>query len=211
MPYDTWWNLDQRKRDAILATAIAEFAAHNYAQASLSAIVKSLGIAKGSMYQYFADKEDLYLYVVKWASDRMMQHLERQIPLSVLAQADVFTILRHYFVASLSLVQVLPSESALIQRAFLDSGPQRVHVQQIGADAQQRFVEELIMNGIANRSLQSTIAPEVYIFVLQTVIANVGTYLHHRASAPLQEAEALDFFDQLIRVLEHGMRYQLRI
>jgi AcrR family transcriptional regulator len=211
MPHDTWWNLDQHKRDAILATALTEFAAHNYAQASLSAIVKSLGIAKGSMYQYFADKEDLYLYVVKWASDRMMQHLEQQIPLSVLAQADVFTILRHYFVASLSLVQILPRESALIQRAFLDSGPQRVQVQQIGADTQHRFVEELVMSGIANRSLRSTIAPEVYVFVLQTVIANVGTYLYQRSSNGIVEADAVQFFDQLISVLDHGMRYQLRI
>lgn len=207
MPTATWWNLDTQKRDVIVETALAEFARHNYAQASLSAIVKELGIAKGSMYQYFADKEELYLYVVKWASDRMLEHLERQIPVAVLAHGDVFTILRHYFNASMTLVATLPTESKLIQRAFVDSGPQLLRVQQIGADTQQRFVEELVMNGIANRSLKSKFDPHVYIFVIQTLIANIGSYLQHTQSDP---DGAMAFFDQLVTLLDQGMRYQLR-
>lgn len=207
MPTATWWNLEEQKRDAIVATALREFASHNYAQASLSAIVKALGIAKGSMYQYFADKEELYLYVVKWAHQRMMHHLEQQIPVAVLAHGDVFTILRHYFRARMALVTTFPIETQLIQRALRDSGPQLVHVQHIGIDSQHRFVEELVMNGIANRSLKSKFDPQVYQFVIQTLIVNSGSFLQQAADDP-EAAQA--FFDQLVLLLDQGMRYQLR-
>lgn len=209
MPTATWWNLDEQKRDAIIQAALREFAAHNYAQASLSAIVKSVGIAKGSIYQYFADKEELYLYTVKWANDRFLRQLESTIPVAVLAHGDVFAILRHYFSASLLLRTALPEESELIHRVQLDSGPQHRMAQEIGAASHTRFIEELVVNGIANRSLKSTIDPLVYQFVLHTIVAHVGTALY-RTTPPMSDAEALVFFDQLVTILDQGMRYQLR-
>lgn len=208
MPTATWWNLDEQKRDAIIQAALREFAAHNYAQASLSAIVKSVGIAKGSIYQYFADKEELYLYTVKWAHDRLVQHLESTIPIAVLAHGDVFTILRHYLGSQLQLRTTVPTEHALIQRALIDSGPQRVLVQEICATMHTRFIEELVINGIANRSLKSTIDPHVYQFVFQTLVSQVSIFFPHTTDISA-DAELL-FLDQLVTVLDQGMRYQLR-
>jgi len=209
MPTATWWNLDAQKRDAIVHAALHEFAMHNYAQASLSAIVKSLGIAKGSIYQYFADKEEFYLYTVKWANDRVVRHLEGAIPVAVLAHGDVFTILRHYLNAQLQLHSSVPTEHALIQRALLDSGPQHTAVQDICATMHTRFIEELVINGIANRSLKSTIDPHVYQFVFQTLVSQVNIFFQ-RATNARSDAEALVFFDQLVTILDQGMRYQLR-
>jgi AcrR family transcriptional regulator len=210
MPTATWWNLDAQKRDAIVQAALHEFAAHNYAQASLSAIVKSLGIAKGSVYQYFTDKEEFYLYTVKWASDRVMHHLERTIPVAVLAHGDAFAIFRHYLHACLQLRHTLPAESQLIQRALIDTGPQRMLAQEIGAATHTRFIEELVLNGIANRSLKSTIDPRVYQFVLQIVVSHVDIVVQRANTQALSEAEIVVFCDQLVTMLDQGMRYQLR-
>jgi hypothetical protein len=66
-----------------------------------------------------------------------------------------------------------------------------------------------VVNGIANRSLKSTIDPLVYQFVLHTIVAHVGTVLY-RTIPPMSDAEALVFFDQLVTILDQGMRYQLR-
>ena len=40
-----------------------EFAENDYANVSISRIVTNAGIAKGSFYQYFEDKDDLYSYL----------------------------------------------------------------------------------------------------------------------------------------------------
>lgn len=65
MPKPTFINLPAEKRQRIFRHALREFARHPYERASLSAIVSRTAIAKGSMYQYFEDKKDLYYYVVQ--------------------------------------------------------------------------------------------------------------------------------------------------
>lgn len=56
---------DEEKRQRIFQAAVSEFASHKFSEASLNRIVKAAKIPWGSFYQYFEDKEDLYLYVIK--------------------------------------------------------------------------------------------------------------------------------------------------
>jgi TetR/AcrR family transcriptional regulator len=64
MPKPTFLNLPDAKRNRITELALDEFSTHPYRQASLSRIVARAGIAKGSMYQYFENKLDLYRWLV---------------------------------------------------------------------------------------------------------------------------------------------------
>jgi AcrR family transcriptional regulator len=79
MPKATFHNLPEEKRSTIVHIAMKEFARYDYKRASLSRIVEKAGIAKGSMYQYFADKRDLYLYLINLASDEKLSHISTRI------------------------------------------------------------------------------------------------------------------------------------
>lgn len=59
----TFNNLAAEKQDLILQAAVQEFGEYGFRQASVNRIVGRTGIAKGSLYQYFANKEALFLYV----------------------------------------------------------------------------------------------------------------------------------------------------
>ena len=48
------------RRDAILAAALEEFATNGFAGTRLDDIAKRAGVAKGTIYLYFADKETLF-------------------------------------------------------------------------------------------------------------------------------------------------------
>ena len=48
------------RREAILHAALEEFAASGYAAARLDDVAKRAGVAKGTIYLYFADKETLF-------------------------------------------------------------------------------------------------------------------------------------------------------
>lgn len=65
LPKQTFFNLPPEKRKLLTDLTLEEFAAHTYHAASLSHIVEQAGIAKGSMYQYFENKFDLYVYALK--------------------------------------------------------------------------------------------------------------------------------------------------
>lgn len=64
MPTETYLNLSPIKRQRIFEAAVHEFAAQRFTDASINQIIKAAGISRGSFYQYFADKEDLYLYML---------------------------------------------------------------------------------------------------------------------------------------------------
>ena len=44
-------------------TAIDEFASHGFKEASLNRLVQKVGIAKGSIFQYFGTKEKLFGFI----------------------------------------------------------------------------------------------------------------------------------------------------
>lgn len=64
MPRPTFFNLPDDKRLRLVELAIDEFSANPYPAASLTRIGARAGISKGSLYQYFDDKLDLYRWLV---------------------------------------------------------------------------------------------------------------------------------------------------
>lgn len=64
MPKQTFTNLDGERQSQIMTAALDEFSSYTYAEASTNRICKNAGIAKGSFYQYFEDKLDLYVYLL---------------------------------------------------------------------------------------------------------------------------------------------------
>lgn len=65
MVKQTFLKLSSDRQDAFLRVAFREFTEHNYDNASITSIVKELGLAKGSFYQYFENKRALFQYLMQ--------------------------------------------------------------------------------------------------------------------------------------------------
>ena len=63
MPKRTFFNLPEEKKDKIIAVAIDEFAQNHYEKVTINKIVERAEIPKGSFYQYFENKDDLYIFL----------------------------------------------------------------------------------------------------------------------------------------------------
>ncbi|NOR00475.1 TetR family transcriptional regulator [Mycolicibacterium fortuitum] len=79
MPTVTWARLDPARRAAVVEAAEAEFGAHGYSRGSLNVISRKAGVAKGSLFQYFADKRDLYAFIADIGSQRVRAYMEERI------------------------------------------------------------------------------------------------------------------------------------
>jgi AcrR family transcriptional regulator len=64
MPKATFFSLPAERRNRLVREAIVEFSDRSYAEASLSQIARRTRIPKGSFYQYFEDKLDLYRWLI---------------------------------------------------------------------------------------------------------------------------------------------------
>lgn len=76
MPKSTFLNLDNEKQKQFTQQAMLEFCQHGYDSASISRLVKTMSIAKGSVYQYFDDKQDLYLYLIQHAEQVKLKYVQ---------------------------------------------------------------------------------------------------------------------------------------
>ena len=79
MPKQTFFNLPSEKRALIIEAAIEEFAVHGFQKASINKIVDKASIAKGSVYQYFENKEELYSYLVESASGKKLAYINKEL------------------------------------------------------------------------------------------------------------------------------------
>lgn len=61
--FKTFENLDEDKKQRIINSSIEEFANKGYKNATVDNIVSKAGISKGSIFQYFKNKKNLYLYI----------------------------------------------------------------------------------------------------------------------------------------------------
>jgi TetR/AcrR family transcriptional regulator len=68
-------NLPEEKKERILTVASEEFSQKGYAGASINSIVGRLGIAKGSLFQYFGTKDGLFRFVFSRALERVKNNL----------------------------------------------------------------------------------------------------------------------------------------
>ncbi len=63
MPKQTFLIISEEKRNRIYDAAALEFAREGYEKANIKNIADRAGVSKGSLYDYFDSKEDLYLDV----------------------------------------------------------------------------------------------------------------------------------------------------
>lgn len=75
-----------RKRNALLASAFAEFSARGFEATTAKSIADRAGVATGTFYQYFHNKDDVLLEITRQRFDELHNHL--QVPKANLEVAD---------------------------------------------------------------------------------------------------------------------------
>ena len=65
MPTDTFFRLPEEKRQRLMDAAWEEFTTVRFSDASINKIIRAASIPRGSFYQYFSDKDDLFSFLVR--------------------------------------------------------------------------------------------------------------------------------------------------
>ncbi|NEP18868.1 MAG: TetR/AcrR family transcriptional regulator [Leptolyngbya sp. SIO4C1] len=213
MPTPTFFNLPERKRQMITELAIAEFATADYDSASISNIVKQAKIAKGSFYQYFQDKRDLYLYLIDLASERQMAFIQTTHPEP---PGNFFETLRWLFRTSVQFNLQHPELSQIINRAAYGSSSLRMEALERSQTPARQYIHQLVEKGLAAGDLQPDLDPDLATFIIVTAGDNLRYYIPEKlglsttklaagteTNIDLQAVEQI--FDDLIQVFRHGI------
>jgi AcrR family transcriptional regulator len=66
----------ERRREQILEAAVRVFSRYGYEKASIARICAAIGIARGTLYQYFRDKQSLFRALVEEQSEQILQFVQ---------------------------------------------------------------------------------------------------------------------------------------
>ena len=115
MPTKLFVELNKEKQQKIINAGIAEFAAHGYINSSTNTIVKNCGISKGSLFEYFANREDLYFYILDIVTTELVESLQGK---ATSLSSELFQRVIEYSTLEFSWYIQNPEKSKLVISAF---------------------------------------------------------------------------------------------
>lgn len=101
MPKELFFTISETRRQTLIDASIEEFSNHLYFETSINQIIKNAKIARGSFYQYFVDKEDLYFYIINSILRTKIYEFMKKMDFS---NRDIFYIYRKFFLFNLSIL-----------------------------------------------------------------------------------------------------------
>lgn len=215
MPKQTFFNLPEDKRERILDIALDEFARNDFRSASISRIVAQADIAKGSFYQYFEDKRDLYFYLLEQAAQEKLAYLRQHTPPD--PNMDFFAYLQWLFEVGVTFGLTHPKYSQLGYRAvFREDLWNQPELDEFKKTDVKNYYQELIEMGIRTGSIDPQVDPQLAGFMLETVVNELGRFVFRRFDLDAGRLEQGDLtgldldsartiFSDLISILKHGL------
>jgi AcrR family transcriptional regulator len=89
------------RRQAILAAALEEFSGHGFEATRLEDVARRAGVAKGTIYLYFTDKETLFQELIRWQLTPVVGAFEHvahaDVPMRVVADQMIEMFVREIY------------------------------------------------------------------------------------------------------------------
>jgi AcrR family transcriptional regulator len=203
VPKETFFNLPEDKRAFICDVAIDEFAEYSFDQASINRIVANSGIAKGSFYQYFEDKRDLFFYLMKLLTEEKIKYLS---PISGNPdEDDIFTVVRELFLSGIQFAvdhpryaaignKLLANKEATIYRELkVDSLPSAIAI-----------FEPLIEKAIARGEIRADIDIQILKHLITSMNVVIVEYCSEYYPQTIYES-MIETADAFIDILKNGI------
>ena len=156
MPKDTFLNLSEKKRNLIEDVALNEFAEHGFDNASINRIVEKADIAKGSFYQYFEDKGDLYKHILTRIGEEKLAYITPALQNP--ADLDFFSLLEEIYRSGLAFAKDHPKKGRVAFEIYKNqTNPLFKEIYQEAMSSGKLFYESLLDQAIS----KGTVDPQL--------------------------------------------------
>lgn len=203
MPKETFFNLPEEKRNMIRAVAIKEFATHTYDQASVNRIVANAEISKGSLYQYFEDKKDIFNYLIALMTEEKLKFVSpvMQNPDGY----DFFTLIKELYVSGIRFAVENPEYAEIVNR-LMETKNSKIYkeIMDENMDAAFKYFDGLIKKAIAKGEVRKEIDHKMFTYLIASMNEKIIEYFSEYVPEDDDE-KILETVDNLIDLLKHGM------
>jgi AcrR family transcriptional regulator len=210
MPKQTFFNLPADKRETIINAAVDEFAEYGLENASTNRIVKNSGIAKGSFYQYFEDKQDVFMHLLSVLEREKMDFFKGMHPPST--HMDTFEYFRWMIKAGMEFNSAYPRMTQAVGRVLLGEG---LYYGKDFASYREKTTQALsmmIQQAIERGEVDPSVDVELAVMVMDTWSNAISTYILNEGMKQkdimkwVRSPKIQEKIDKMLYVMEYGLR-----
>jgi AcrR family transcriptional regulator len=165
----TFAKLPSEKQERVLDGAIEEFSRWGYEKASINRMVGRIGIAKGSIFQYFGSKKNLYFHIFEYAVALVRRSLK-----GVKAETEgenFFIRLAKSLRAGIFFIQRYPRIYQIyLKMLFQEDFPFRADLLRTIRLFSMDYLRPMVEEGMNRGDLREDLDPQVAAFLLDAVM-----------------------------------------
>ena len=210
MPKQTFINLPDEKRGIIINAAIDEFAEYGLENASTNRIVANSGISKGSFYQYFEDKQDVFMYLMTLIEEEKLDFFKDKQPPSM--NMDTFAYYRWMIKIGMEFNSVYPNMVQAISRVLLNEGLYFGKTFEEYREKTTQAFRMMIEQAMQRGEMDPSVDLELAVMVMETWNNAISTYILNEGMKQkdimkwVRSAKTQETIDKLLYVMEYGLR-----
>jgi AcrR family transcriptional regulator len=210
MPKQTFFNLPQEKRETIFNAAVEEFAAYGLENASTNRIVKNSGIAKGSFYQYFEDKQDVFMHMLDVIEQKEREFFKDKPPPG--NNMDTFHFFRWMVKVGMEFGLSHPRMIQAAWRVLLGEGLYYGKNFNQYREKTKQVLTEMIEHAIERGEVDPSVDVELAVMVMETWSNAITTYMLNEGMKQkdilkwMRSPKTQEKIDKLLYVMEYGLR-----
>ena len=194
MPKSTFFNLSPEKREKIDKAIENEFGRTTFEKASISNIIETAKIPRGSFYQYFEDKEDSIKYIVQ---KYMKKEKEKIKNILIEVDGNIFDATIEIF--EYMIESVKEKDKFNLYRNILEE-LKKNNINIFQEEKQQRIIEEIINVEILNINDKEDV-----IYMLKIVSAMARTISIEVITGKISKEEGKENLIKELEILKRGM------
>jgi len=202
MPTETFFNLPDEKKERIIEAAVDEFAENGFENAKVNEIVRKSSIPKGSFYQYFSDKSDIFKYVLDIVFEKKMQMMTGIR--DSLERSSIFEILRIMVGAGIKMAKDDPRLSKISDDLVANKSLMNKILGEY-APSSNDLISSLIKRGKDSGEIAEWVDPEMAAKLISAFMLSLSEIVRSDSEGMLSE-RARDKYLSLVKLLEYGMK-----
>lgn len=206
MPKSTFTNLPLEKRELIYSSALDEFAKHSYKSASINRIVEACGIAKGSFYQYFANKADVYKYILSRSVDEKMKYVGPIMTNPY--EHNFFDVVREIYVKGIEFAIDNPKMLAVGTKLLQDKDSS-IYKEVMGDNMNKAYevFEVLVKHGMTRGDIKEDVDPKLVSFIISNLNVSIVDYYQIESGGKFS-MDMIKMVDTFIDIIKLGIGTQ---
>lgn len=211
MPKETFFNLPVEKRERVIDAALDEFATRPYHKARITAIADKAGIAKGSFYQYFEDKKDLFKHIMDLLVNKKLEYLNHDM-MANMEKYSFFQLLRGIYLSAFRFARE-NHRMAAVGMMIVKDAELRNEICGEYEDESSNFYKKLLEVGLTKGELDPAIDLELIPKILTALNYSLGDIIYEDGEIDLgvlDDKDAIDgtmeIFDKMLYFIENGIK-----